>query len=262
MTQNPLSGRAQPRIEDLMARFLTRQAEDRAAGIPEPPVGEVEPHEAAFTPAVEPRTALDEAVVALKLCAPDGGLASIAMPPDWANLVAADGGHFAVPLAAGGFPQLLRDLPALLRAEKRSTLLVEGSPVGVPSLVRWANDAAEKVRLPQALVGAGALRLARQFDAADAVLDQLRSNIPEKWRTALDNEIAALAWARGNVAEAERIWAAMPKSAVTCFNRGMAALFNDRNAEAKAFLKDAAALLPEDSAWQHLANLYLALAAA
>src|SRR5205814_3339036 len=119
-------------------------------------------YEAAFAPAVEPRTALDEAVMALKLFAPDGGLANVAMPPDWASLVATDGAHFAVPLAAGGFPQLLRDLPALLRAEKRSELLAEGSSVSVPGLVRWANDAAEKVRLPQALVGAGALRLARQ----------------------------------------------------------------------------------------------------
>src|SRR5438270_11404826 len=131
MTQNPLSGQAQPRIEDLMARFLSQQAEDRAAGVPEPPVGEVEPYEAAFAPAVEPRTALDEAVMALKLFAPDGGLANVAMPPDWASLVAADGEHFAVPLAAGGFPQLLRDLPTLLRAEKKADLLDRGSPVSV-----------------------------------------------------------------------------------------------------------------------------------
>ena len=147
-------------------------------------------------------------------------------------------------------------------AEKRSALLAEASPVTVPGLVRWSNDAAEKVRLPQALVGAGALRLARQFDAAEAVLNRLRPSIPEYWRTAMDNEFAAVAWARGNVAEAERLWSAMPKSAVTCFNRGMAALFADRPVDAKTLLKEAATLLPEDSAWQHLANLYLALATA
>src|SRR5438445_1803292 len=118
MTQDPFSGQPQPRIEDLMARFLTQQAKDRAAGIPEPAVGEIEPYEAAFAPAVEPRTALDEAVMALKLFAPDGGLANVVMPPEWASLVATDGEHFAVPLAAGGFPQLLRDLPTLLRIEK------------------------------------------------------------------------------------------------------------------------------------------------
>ena len=119
------------------------------------------------------------------------------MPPDWATLVTADGAHFAVPLAAGGFPQLLRDLPALLRAERRSSLLAEGSPVSVPALVRWADDAAEKVRLPQALVGAGALRLARQFNAAEIVLNRLRLNIPEKWRLAMLNEDAALVGACG-----------------------------------------------------------------
>jgi hypothetical protein len=260
MTQNPFS--AQPKIEDLMARFLNQQAEDRAAGVPELPVGEIEAYEAAFAPAVEPRTALDEAVMALKLFAPDGGLAHVAMPPDWATLVTTESAHFAIPLAAGGFPQLLRDLPALIRAEKKADLLDKGSPVNVSGLVRWANDAADGVRLPQALVAAGALRLARQYDAAENVLNRLRPNIPEKWRLAMTNEDAALAWARGNVAGADAIWAAMPKSAVTCFNRGMAALFSDRITEAKIFLKDAAALLPEDSSWQHLANLYFALAGA
>src|SRR5262249_54807069 len=152
MTQSPFSAQAQPRIDELMARFLNQQAADRAAGIPEPTVSEIEPYEAAFAPAVEPRTALDEAVTALKLCAPDGGLANVAMPPDGPSLVTNAGPHFAAPLAAGGFPQLLRDLPGLLRAEKKAALLAEGTPVNVPSLIRWTNLAAEKGRLPDALV--------------------------------------------------------------------------------------------------------------
>ena len=260
MTQNPSAAPSQPRIEDLMARFLRQQADERAAGVPELPAGEIEPYEAAFAPTVEPRTALDEAVMALKLFSPDAGLANVAMPPDWATLASTSETHFAVPLACGSYPQLLRDLPALIRAEKKASLLTQGPPVGVPRLIEWANHAAEKCLLPQSLVGAGALRLARQYDDAQAVLNRIRPSIPAKWRVALTNEEAALAWARGNVTEADAIWAGMPKSAVTCFNRGLAALFSDRTTEAKAFLKKAAALLPEDSAWQHLANLYLALA--
>ena len=44
------------------------------------------------------------------------------------------------------------------------------------------------------------------------------------------------------------------------FNRGMALLFLDRAAEAKSLLRRATELLPESSAWHHLAGLYAALA--
>ena len=39
---------AQPKLADLMTRFLNQQAQDRQAGLPEMPVGEVELHEAAL----------------------------------------------------------------------------------------------------------------------------------------------------------------------------------------------------------------------
>jgi len=44
------------------------------------------------------------------------------------------------------------------------------------------------------------------------------------------------------------------------FNRGMAALFLDRPAEARADLRKATERLPESSGWHHLGRLYLALA--
>jgi hypothetical protein len=46
------------------------------------------------------------------------------------------------------------------------------------------------------------------------------------------------------------------------FNRGMAALFLGESADARAALSRAVALLPESSAWHHLARLYLTLAEA
>jgi hypothetical protein len=260
MAQNPNHETAQPRIEELMARFLKQQADDRGAGIPELPVGEVEPYEAAFAPPVEPRTALEEAAVALKLLSRESVASAMTMPPDWSTLAASSESLFAIPLASGSFPQLLRDLPALIRAERKSSLRREQSPVSVSALARWARVAAEKHHVPQALMGAGALRLAGQYDTAEAILFPLRGNVPETWRLALENEVAALSWVRGRTTEAEAIWSAMPRSAVTCFNRGMAALFADRSSDAKALLKEAVALLPDDSTWQHLANLYLALA--
>ncbi|HEV3144636.1 MAG TPA: hypothetical protein VGZ47_12175, partial [Gemmataceae bacterium] len=56
---------AQPKLSELMARFLNQQAQDRKAGLPEMPVGEVELYEAAFAPQVEPKTAWEEATAAL-----------------------------------------------------------------------------------------------------------------------------------------------------------------------------------------------------
>ena len=48
MTQNPVTN--QPKIEDLMARFLNQQAEDRTAGVPELPASEIEAYEAVRWP--------------------------------------------------------------------------------------------------------------------------------------------------------------------------------------------------------------------
>jgi predicted Zn-dependent protease len=84
--------------------------------------------------------------------------------------------------------------------------------------------------------------------------------VPAAWRAAWTNETAALAWQRGRVEDAVRLWTALPESVPVLFNRGMAALFLSRPAEARASLAQAAAQLPEDSAWHHLARLYLALA--
>ena len=44
------------------------------------------------------------------------------------------------------------------------------------------------------------------------------------------------------------------------FNRGMAALFLGRPAEAREPLRQAVAQLPEKGSWHHLARLYLTLA--
>ena len=104
----------------------------------------------------------------------------------------------------------------------------------------------------------GTLRLARQFEAADAFIAAHASQIPAGWKPAWDNEVAALMWQRGRHGEAARLWAALPESVPVLFNRGMAALFQDRPGEARTSLKSAVAGLPESSAWHHLGRLYLA----
>ena len=106
----------------------------------------------------------------------------------------------------------------------------------------------------------GTLRLARQFDAADALVAAHESQITAEWKPAWDNEVAALLWQRGRRDEAARLWATLPESVPVLFNRGMAALFQDRPTEARGYLKPAVAGIPESSAWHHLGRMYLALA--
>jgi hypothetical protein len=72
---------------------------------------------------------------------------------------------------------------------------------------------------------------------------------------------AALAWHRGEWGRALQMWQDLPDSVPVLFNRGMALLFLGQPARAREALQKASADLPETSAWHHLAQLYLALAA-
>lgn len=250
-----------PPIADLLAGFLARHAEDRAAGIPESPGHDAIPHEAAAFPMVEPRVAWDEALQALQLL--DGEKSNIKPKPpaDWANIVMSPITLSALPFASGNFPQLVRDLPALLKPTRRSDL----QPKPEQSLAAhgaeiMAAQAIEKRQIPEALAAIGALRLARQFDTAIAQLESLRPHVPARWQTAFANEEAALAWQQGDAVRADAMWANLPESAPVLFNRGMSALFSDRPDQARAELTKAIALLSEDNAWHHLARLYLAMA--
>jgi hypothetical protein len=56
------------------------------------------------------------------------------------------------------------------------------------------------------------------------------------------------------------MWQAQEPSIPVLFNRGMAALFLGQTEAAQEALRQAAAGLPETSAWHHLARLYLTLA--
>src|SRR5262245_8014610 len=111
-----------PKIPDLMARYLAQQAQARAAGIAELPVNEVEPYEAAAFPLVEPRAAWEEATAAIRRLDPEKGRLSVKPPADWSSLVAGLDSTAAVALAAGNFPQMVRDLPTLIRSHRRSEL--------------------------------------------------------------------------------------------------------------------------------------------
>jgi len=111
-----------PPMSELLSRFLTGQADARAAGFSEGPAAEVEPFEAVAFATVEPRAAWAEAVQALAMLDTEASGITVAPPADWAGLVSGAASAIAVPMAAGNFPQLVRDLTALIDSGRAATL--------------------------------------------------------------------------------------------------------------------------------------------
>lgn len=247
-----------PSIRDLTLRFLER-SEASPSVFAIAPFGEVEPHEVSVAFHAEPRQAWLDGLRAL-------GAASYSVktnpPSDWATLLANQAPAADLPLAAGNHPQRVRDLNALLQAKDLSTFR-EGTPHSTAAsitLKNWASRHAREGDFAQALVAGGVLRAAGDFEAAAAVLSDLRVRASAKEQAVLANEEAALLWQRGEWERAAANWQGLPESVVVLFNRGMAALFLNQRAEARGSLRKAIAGLPEDDTWHHLASLYLALA--
>jgi hypothetical protein len=249
---------AQPPLAELMARYLGRQTAAHMAGLAAVETGEVEPYEAVPVQSVDPRQAWDEATAVLKYFG-DAAAKSGKAIADWPQLVAAQEPVTALPMAAGNYPQLVRDLAPLFHAAKMSDLVKEPAAVAdVAGLVESAQTAARSGEFPKVLVAVGVLRLARQFAAAERLLKSV--NPPAAWRDAWANEDAALLWQSGRRDEGARRWQGLPDKVPILFNRGMAALFFDRPADARAALRAAVDKIPESSGWHHLGRLYLALA--
>lgn len=250
-----------PPMSELLSRFLTGQADARAAGFSEGPAAEVEPFEAVAFATVEPRAAWAEAVQALAMLDTEASGITVAPPADWAGLVSGAASAIAVPMAAGNFPQLVRDLTALIDSGRAATL-PSRSPVSlaIGGLDEWAARAVRERRFPDVLLAAGTLRLAGHWDRAAELLAQIAPLVPARWHVAFENERAALAWESGDVQTARKAWSNMADSAPVCFNRGLAALFANDKDVARAEFTRAAAMMAEDDPWQHLARLYLALA--
>jgi hypothetical protein len=242
-----------------MAGYLRRQADAHAAGLaPVETTGEVVPFEAAPVQTVEPRVAWDEATAAIRFFAGKQAPRSLAATPDWPLLVASQEPGTALAFAVGNYPQLVRHVRPLMTATDLTALRpTTGRPVTVNALASWAEAQTE---FPQLLLAIGALRLARQFETAETLLAKHRAAVPEAYQAAWANEEAALMWHRGQADKAAALWAQQPDSVPVFFNRGMAALFLGRPADARTWLTRARTELPETSAWHHLACLYLALA--
>jgi len=247
MTRHVSNPTAQPTIDDLMVRFLATRSD--AASAVEHGESEVEPHEVAAGFRVDPRAAWLDATAALAT----GGNApppAVQLPPEWATLVAQPAAAFAVPLAAGHFPQRVKDLQPLLVKFDPEQLRPSGTQQPLPGFTGLRAWVA-KNGATNPSVASGIARVLGDFDTAGKLL----ANAPS-----VDNDRAALLWAQGECTEAVAAWDAMPESAAVLFNRGMARLFLGRTAEARDPLQKAVDAIPETSGWHALARLYLAVA--
>jgi len=248
-----------PSLEQLLAGYLELRTESARAGWLEAEEGEVLPHDAGSAPPIDHRLAWDEAVAALAHTParqrPSPRLLDSAQMQEWRLLTTAQEPVTALPFCVGNFPQMVRNLQDLLQPHEEGQ---PAEPLPVPGLTRWAESVAGNGP-SLALLAAGLLRLARQYERAGELLRRTRP-VEHCWSAAWQNEEAALAWHAGRREEAGRLWDSSGDYLPAAFNRGLSALFLDRPAQARAALAPVVEKLPEDSSWHHLARLYLTLA--
>jgi hypothetical protein len=248
----------QPKLDELMSRYLSRQAGAHAERLATFDAGEVMPYEAGPVQPIDPKPAWDEALTALSAGAT---LTKPAAPPHWPQLVANHEPVVALAWCVGNFPQLVRNFHQILHQANLVELKPSGGrPMSAAALDDWSAQVAAERKFPEALVAVGALRLAKHFEQAGDLLRRLRSETPAPWRGAWANEEAALAWHRGDGEGARRLWHAAEPTLPVRFNRGMAELFSGNAQAARAALHDVVDQISETSGWHHLARLYLTLA--
>src|SRR5262249_52350877 len=188
-------------LSELLARYVSKQAGCiQAGGLAPEPGGEVELHDAGPAQAVDPRLAWDEAIAALQASTANVSLPAASTVPDWRGLVSAQEPALDLAFCAGNFPQMVRNLSLLLEGTAADEA-EKSRPFESASLTRWSEQAARKP-LPQALLAAGLLRLAQDFERAERLLAECGRTAPTEWKAACENEKAALAWHAGRREEA------------------------------------------------------------
>jgi tetratricopeptide (TPR) repeat protein len=250
----------QPTLNDLLARYLQKQADACAVGAAAA-ADEVTPYEAGPVQPIDPKLAWDEALAVFALAGALDSTRGWRAPPLWPSLVASHEPVVALALCAGNFPQLVRNFHMILQSTDLTSLKPQpGRPIAAPELATWAESVAQRREQPHMLLALGTLRLAKQLDAAEEYVRKHDADIGPSWRAAWENEKAALAWHAGRTEEALALWQRLEPTVAVLFNRGMAQLFLGNAAAGRTDLSAAVAQLPETSAWHHLGRLYLTLA--
>ena len=246
----------QPSLTDLMVRFLATLSDAASGAAVEPVEGEVEPYEVAAGFRVDPRATWADAIAPL-------ATGPTPLPAEWSSLVSQPTVAFAIPMAAGNYPQRVKDLHPLLTRFVPSDLRPSGGELptlGLSGLRTWIVREAKKPQATATLLAAGVARLLGEVDWAAELLADAQTRCTGELRATWENEQAALLWQRGEGTAALAAWEGMAESPHVHFNRGMALLFLGKPAEARAALMGAVDTLPESSSWTELARLYLAVA--
>ncbi len=232
----------QPSLADLTSRSMAARA---ATVAPSDDSGEVEPHEVLAGIRIDAAAAWVDAQLPLLLLGVTTGAKPA--PADWSSFVEWNSGRIGIPMAAGHFPQRLRDVSGLFAADLADAPTSKAA--GFASLKAWIDRNRSGDDVGVALLAAG---LARELGDARS-MD--RGTTPAEL-----NECAADLWCSGDREAALAIWESMPASPVASFNLGMANLMLGHPARAQGHLSRAVAGLSESSAWKHLASLYVTAA--
>jgi tetratricopeptide (TPR) repeat protein len=251
----------QPKLGDLLANYLSRRAANEAEGLAQFDSAEVLPYEAGPVQPIDPKLAWDGARSAIDFFSTHLTAKSWKTPPQWSFLVSQHEPEAALPICVGNFPQMVRNFHILMQQAQLSDLRPRGGrPVPASELIAWADQTQQRGDFADSLLALAGLRLAKQWDRADALVAALEAKVPDTCRNLWDNEKAALAWHRGRAEEAMELWQVQNPSLAVRFNRGMARLFLGHTEAARKELANVVAEFPENGAWHHLARLYLALA--
>jgi tetratricopeptide (TPR) repeat protein len=249
-----------PSLPMLFGQYLEKQTAARAAGLAEAGPAEVVPFDAVPLQPVDPKAAWNSALEAARFFG-NGATSMPTVPPSWPQLVAQCEPELALPFCLGNYPQLVRTLAPFIEP----TDLVRLRPTGARARRNASVDEdpvpANATNHPvQPLLSAALFRLMKDFDRATDVLQKYADKVPAEYRAAWVNEEAALAWQGGRAEAARASWESQPDSAPVLFNRGLAALFSDRTADARSLLKKAISQISDDSPWYHLGSFYIAVA--
>jgi len=244
-----------PRMDDLLASFLARQSAAISSGAESSTGSDVEAYAAVATEAVDPRLAWDGATESLRYFAPGLKLPT-KLPSSWSAIASSLPACNFLPMAAGQFPQLVRDLNSVL--EMSPLKIADG--LDSPEVKRFVQFSAASQEPALWFVAVGVARLTRDFDLAQRVLSAKGSLIPAELEHAWSNELAVLNWEQEQPEKAVSIWNSLPESAPVLFNLGIAEMHNQKTHLAVSHFKRAAAMIRESSGWHHLAQLYLAVA--
>jgi len=235
-----------PSRQPTLAELTSRSMAARAVSTPSAEdSGDVEPHEVLAGIRVDAKAAWADARLALELLGVPAGAEPA--PADWSSFVDANSGRLGIPMAAGHFPQRLRDVAGLFAAELGDA--PQAKLGGFAGLTAWIDRSRSSDTVGLNLLASG---FSREMGHPAA---------QERGTTSAElNERAADLWCSGDPEAALAIWESIPAGAVISFNLGMANLMLGRTRIAQDHLRQAVASLPQTSGWNHLAALYLTVA--